>query len=544
MAFEQVKVWDVVDRAVAHKWSIPEFQRGFVWKATQVRDLAESMWQSFPIGSLLVWNARAQVEEQIAIDAQKPSLWLVDGQQRTTALCVLFGRKPYWWNSSEEWNNLLRRYDIRFDVDAKEPPFFYVANAATRRAKGNRYIPLSKLLTLDLTKEDDQRSLAELAKQVKEEDLCHGMDSMEVYTRLDRIRKIRDLDLVTVTVDHELEDVVEIFSRLNSKGTRVTEADIYLGVVAARTPGWVRDQFLPFRGRLADGGFDIGPNLLFRSLTAVGIGKTRFRDIPDVFWNAESILPAWERTKTAWQSLVNRFRDFGILSNDPMPTETALVTMIALINKFPNAPFGRMLSWFLTASRFNRYSGSATTSLEEDLRAVGEAETCDVALEVLNAHFAIYPKEHTVDDFMRDYGDTRYGRFLLYLLVYGRQARDWDEAGHRIGFEGSDLLSGFRPQWHHVFPVKYLEGKADEAHINALANIAVIGPSINIRISAQDPMAYVAKYKIGPEKLQQQLINPDFTTVEPSIFPEWLQQRAADLAAQSDALYKKLEDSS
>ena len=66
------------------------------------------------------------------------------------------------------------------------------------------------------------------------------MDAMEVYTRLDRVRKIREKDIVTITVDHELEDVVEIFSRLNSKGTRVTEADIYLGVVAARNPGWVR----------------------------------------------------------------------------------------------------------------------------------------------------------------------------------------------------------------------------------------------------------------------------------------------------------------
>jgi hypothetical protein len=372
MAFEQVKVWDIVDRAVGHKWSIPEFQRGFVWKATQVRDLAESMWQNFPIGSLLVWNARNKVEEQIAVDAQTPSLWLVDGQQRTTALCVRIGRKPYWWSSAEGWNKLVKRYDIRFDVDAKEPPFFSVANAATRRAKGNRYVPLSRLLTLDLSNDADQKTLMDLAKQIKEEDLCHGMDSMEVYTRLDRVRKIRDMYLVTVTVDHELEDVVEIFSRLNSKGTRVTEADIYLGVVAARTPGWVRDEFLPFRGKLADAGFDIGPNLLFRSLTAIGISKTRFREIPDHFWNADAVLPSWQRTKSAWQSLVNRFRDYGILSNDPMPTETALVTMVALIEKFPAAPFGPLLAWFLTASRFNRYSGSATTSLE---RPPSEDET-------------------------------------------------------------------------------------------------------------------------------------------------------------------------
>ncbi len=540
MAFEQVRVSEVVDRAVSHKWSIPEFQRGFVWKSTQVRDLAESMWQDFPIGSLLVWNARTQVEEQIAVDAAKPNLWLVDGQQRTTALCVLFGRKPYWWESAEDWNALLRRYDVRFDIHTKEPPFFFVANAPIKKAKSNRYVPLSQLLNLDLAKDEDQKRLQDLAKQIKLEDLCDGLDSMEVYTRLDRIRKIRDKDLVTVTVDHELEDVVEIFSRLNSKGTRVTEADIYLGVVAARTPGWVRDQFLPFRNRLADAGFDISPNLLFRSITAVGIGKTRFRDIPDSFWNADKILPAWERTKKAWQALIHKFRDHGILSNDPMPTEAALVTMTALMDRFPNDSFGAMLLWFLQASRFNRYSSSGTTSLDEDLRSINETTTISDALSTLARHFDLHPKEHSPEDFLRDYGDARYGRFMLYLLAYDKGARDWDEKGHTIGFEGAELLSGFRPQWHHIFPVKYLEGKVEDALINALANIAVIGPTINIRISAQDPLSYVNRYKISAEKLAQQYISEDFVQVPPSNYPAWLTHRALNLAAASDSYHAAL----
>lgn len=47
MAYEQVQIKDIVERAVSHKWSIPEFQRGFVWKASQVRDLAESLWLDY-----------------------------------------------------------------------------------------------------------------------------------------------------------------------------------------------------------------------------------------------------------------------------------------------------------------------------------------------------------------------------------------------------------------------------------------------------------------------------------------------------------------
>ncbi len=541
MAYESVKIREIVDRAVSHNWSIPEFQRGFVWKATQVRDLAESLWYDFPIGSLLVWNSQSGTEERVAIDAQRPAFWVVDGQQRATALCILSGRKPYWWNSAEVWEKQLKKYDIRFDINAKEPPFFWVANAAIRKVKGDRYVPVSKLLVLDAEKEKDQHALQELAKAIKVQGLCDGLDAMEVYTRLDRIRKIRDKDVVTITIDHELEDVVEIFSRLNSRGTRVTEADIYLGVVAARAPGWVRSTFLPYLHTLGEAGFDVSPNLLFRCLTAVGAKRVRFKEIKESFWGDTSIQPAWENTVKAWKSLLSRFREYGVLSNNPMPTEAALVTLIALVEKFPNSSLQPAFYWFLQASRFGRYSGSGTTSLEEDLRDVHEAPTQLAAVEKLLRRFA-HGTPLQAEDFMRDYSDSRFGRFLLYLMAYGNKALDWDEAGHRIGFEGVEALADFRPQWHHIFPKKYLEGKVDDDEINALANIAVIGPSINIRISSKDPMRYIEKYKITPSKLKQQYIEDDIKSVTQGDFPRWLTSRAERLATAGNAFLDALKD--
>jgi hypothetical protein len=527
MAYESVKIRDIVDRSVNHSWSIPEFQRGFVWKSTQVRDLVESLWLDYPIGSLLVWNSQQQTEERIVRDAQRPTLWVVDGQQRATALCILFGRKPYWW--SEDWDKMLKKYDIRFDIDAAQPPYFWVTNAVIRKAKPHRYIPVSQLLVLDLARDQDQQSLMELARQVKLQGFCDGKDVMEVYARLDRVRKIREQDIVTITISQELEDVVEIFSRLNSKGTRVTEADIYLGVVAARSPGWVRDTFLPYLKRLSEAGFNINPNLLFRTLTGIGAKKVRFKEIPDEFWDATQILPYWSRTQDAWKNLISRFREYGILSNDPMPTEAALVTIIALVEKFPTARFEPFLYWFLQASRFRRYSGSGTTSLDEDLRDVSEATDHEDAVDRLLKRF---PHENPLEpeDFLRDYTDSRFGRFLLYLLVYRNHAVDWDDRGHRLGFQGLDLLSNFRPQWHHIFPQKFLENKVPEEKINALANIAVIGPEINIRIRAQNPMDYIDRYKINSDKLSQQLIDEDLHKIEVSGYPEWLQRRAVTLA--------------
>ena len=102
------------------------------------------------------------------------------------------------------------------------------------------------------------------------------------------------------------------------------------------------------------------------------------------------------------------------------------------------------------------------------------------------------------------------------------------------------LLADFRPQWHHIFPRKYLEGKIDEAQIEALANIAVIGPAINIRISASDPMSYVTKYGISADKLAQQFIDADFTTVSIDKYPQWLERRAERLAEAGNAFLAQL----
>ena len=434
----------------------------------------------------------------------------------------------------------MKKYDIRFKVDATQEAHFWIANAAIRKVKGNQYVPLSKLLNLDTQNPENQKTLQQLAKDIKSDGLCDGMDAMEVYTRLDRVCKMRDADVVTITVTHELEDVVEIFSRLNSRGTRVTEADIYLGVVAARTPGWVQKTFLPYLKTLADAGFDTDPNLLFRSLAAVGSGKVRFKYIPSDFWNDTSIVPCWKRTTDAWQNLIARFRQFGILSNNPMPTQAALVTAVALLDKFPSGPFESVLYWFLQASRFSRYSGSGATALEEDLRDVQDATSQKEAVQKLLLNLNnIQPLE--ADDFLRDYTDTRFGRFLLYLLAYRNQAVDWDDKGHRLGFEGVELLADFRPQWHHVFPRKYLEGKVADDRIEALANIAVIGPTINIRISDKAPLNYIERYKISEDKLKQQYISNDVTTTSTDQYETWLIKRANSLAKAGNDFLESLK---
>jgi hypothetical protein len=90
--------------------------------------------------------------------------------------------------------------------------------------------------------------------------------------------------------------------------------------------------------------------------------------------------------------------------------------------------------------------------------------------------------------------------------------------------------------------VKYLEGHVENGLVDALANIAVIGPSINIRISAKAPMDYVTRYKIGAEKLKQQFIEPEFTAVPISGYEAWMRGRAERLAKEANAFLSELRN--
>lgn len=68
---------------------LPDIQRPFVWEATKVRDLFDSMYRGYPVGHLLLWESGAEPgARQIGIGSKQvvPNLLIVDGQQRLTSL--------------------------------------------------------------------------------------------------------------------------------------------------------------------------------------------------------------------------------------------------------------------------------------------------------------------------------------------------------------------------------------------------------------------------------------------------------------------------
>ena len=77
--------------------ALPDIQRPFVWSHSKVRELFDSMYRGFPVGTLLFWETGADVTtRQIDTDSDQrvAKLLIVDGQQRLTSLfAVITGQK-------------------------------------------------------------------------------------------------------------------------------------------------------------------------------------------------------------------------------------------------------------------------------------------------------------------------------------------------------------------------------------------------------------------------------------------------------------------
>jgi len=331
-------------------------------------------------------------------------------------------------------------------------------------------------------------------------------------------------------ISHEVEDVAEIFARLNREGTRVTEADVTLALAAVHNRGWVREEYLPFCGDLEDRGWKLDAGIYIRTMTGIGRGRARLKEVPRTFWGPDNVPDVWKQARNTIFDLLKRLAEFGILAPDLLPSTNSLIPLSVLHWRWgarSDYSFRRALRWFLLANWDGRYSGSAITSLNEDVRAISEAESFAVALEKLTDRLRV-SAVISGEDYLKRYdrAGNRFLRLLLYLMLFERGAPDWVD-GARVGYDktGSPITSGFSPQWHHIYPRSVLKkADKDDDEIHALSNMTVLNERTNAnRVSGKHPARYIRQFSISEEVLKSHLIPSSFA--EAATDNELLDQR-------------------
>ena len=195
--------------------AIPEIQRPFVWEATKVRNLLDSLYQGYPVGYLIAWrNPAVRLKDGTPSSGKRI---LIDGQQRVTALmAALLGREV-----------LTRDYEtvrIRIAFNPLEEKF-EVSNPAIE--KNSRWIPdVAELFSPN----------AKLLQLTRDYAAANpGVDEDALFGTLEKLRKIinNHVGMIELAEDLDIETVTEIFIRVNSTGAALSQADFAMSKIAA-----------------------------------------------------------------------------------------------------------------------------------------------------------------------------------------------------------------------------------------------------------------------------------------------------------------------
>lgn len=197
--------------------AIPEIQRPFVWDSSKVRDLMDSLYQGYPVGYVIAWkNPNIRLKDGSLSEGKKI---LIDGQQRVTALtAAILGEyvidKTYRRIKIKiAFNPLTEKFEVQNPAILKDKTWLHDISEAINGSVG----------------------VLKLVRHYLEQNPDADEDAVEKsFTNLINIPK-KQIGIIELAHDLDIETVTEIFIRINSKGVVLSQADFAMSKIATNT---------------------------------------------------------------------------------------------------------------------------------------------------------------------------------------------------------------------------------------------------------------------------------------------------------------------
>jgi hypothetical protein len=343
----ETNVWPLsrlLDMVETNRLVLPEIQRSYVWKSTQVRELIDSLYRGFPIGTMLIWTteeelrARAvgQASRNPGVPINSATFYLLDGQQRVTSLSRVARGE----------------FDVLFNPLSEE---FATANSVSLRSRFNVRVS-------DVWAAPDA-AWSQLSDAIPE------VDQQLAKSRLIRLSAVLDRHVaVDLLHDFSYEEVTSIFVRVNQKGTRLKAAELALAQIAQRLPNMISDDVGAYVSRLQGRGWQFDDQFLLRCLTAVARDRSAFKHLASM--SRPEVMDAWERLVPAMDQWLDMLETrLGIESMEFLVSMNSHVVPIAWLASAPASLHETsLLEWFVHAQVWTRYTGATETAMDVDLR--------------------------------------------------------------------------------------------------------------------------------------------------------------------------------
>lgn len=515
----------------ANEISIPEIQRPFVWPATKVRDFIDSLYKGYPVGYIIIWqNPTVRLKDGSLSSGRKI---LIDGQQRLIALMTAVKGIEI---TDKDFNK--KRIKIAFDPLEES---FEVCNPALERDK--RKIPdISVLFKPDINILNILDDYCEKNKGVKRE---------QVFRSLESLRKIVNIPIGIIELNHDLEidEVTEIFIRINSAGIRLSQADFAMAKIAAdenyggnllrkaidyfshfalkgnsvetilkndkdfassdfyQKMSWLKnynqDLYKPNYADILRVSFTYKFNRgKLRDLVALLSG----RDFETRRYEEEISRRSFNLLKEGFISFINEnnFKNFvmiirsaGFIDKSMIISRNALNFAYILFlklkeNRYPYSTIEQLVrKWFAFTQLTSRYTASSESTFDQDIKNIS-----DNPIEYIENVI----KSELSDAFWNmglpmklKTSSTNSPEFKIFLAAQVKMRNK--------GFLSRDItvedLIKIKGDYHHIFPKDHLKkmGFNSISDFNQVANLVVAQSEINIAISNKAPKVYFLELK-------------------------------------------------
>ena len=506
--------------------AIPEIQRPFVWEATKVRNLLDSLYQGYPVGYLIAWrNPTVKLKDGTPSAGKRI---LIDGQQRVTALMAgLLGREVL----TKDYETV--RIRIAFHPQTEK---FEVANPAIR--KDVAWIEdVAEVFAPDADMIELMESYA--AKNP-------AADRRLVGKVLQKLGKIinNHVGLIELAEDLDIETVTEIFIRVNSAGAELSQADFAMSKIAANETyggnmlrkaidyfchlavapdflgriekgdkAFAASEFLPQMRWLKDVNDDIyNPTYtdMLRVAFTSEFGRGKLADLVALLSGRNFETKQYEDViaeasfgrlkqgilrfinKTHFERFTMILRSAGFVTSDLIGGQNAvnfayILYLRGRAENLPAADLERLVRrWYVMSILRGRYTGSPETAFDFDIRQVETRGLMAYAESVIETELP----ESFWTGMLPQLMDTSSGQSPYFLAYKAAQVKLGDKGFLSRDITVLDLLMN-RSDVHHVYPRNHLKKQGlARGRYNQIANFVLAQSEINIAIGDKAPEQY------------------------------------------------------
>ena len=526
----------IISHIISGEIAIPEIQRPFVWKSSQVRDLIDSLYRGYPAGYLIIsQNPNMRLKDGTLSEGKKI---MIDGQQRVTAIMTAVTGKKILDKDFRE-----KRIIISFNplaAEEEEEEIFKVQDSAVR--KDSRWIA-------DIA--DVFNSKFKLWSYMKEYEARNpDVNTDKAAKSIERLQDIcnRQLGVIILEKDLTIDEVTEIFVRINSKGAELNQADFVMSKIAANTtyngnmlrkaidyfshlaidPKWynemVKDkEFMEseFSSKLDwlkndqrdifDPKYDDILRIAFMHrfhrakmkdlVSLLGGRNFETREYEEVIAE-ESFSKLTEGVKTfmnkyTFNEFISAIELAGFnqrrLNKSQMTLDFAYTLSLMLRDdeKTPKEKIKFYVAkWYVLSTLTGRYTGSPETAMEADIRRIREKGFAEVLAETEAAELSETFWETGLVQKLETSAITS-----PYLNVFlAAQICKSDCALFTNYYKIGELIK-MQGEVHHIFPKQYLasHGITDKSKYNQIANYTYLDSQVNKAISNSAPCEYFSK---------------------------------------------------